>query len=78
MTQIIEVFKLRSTGSLALTTWALSLLGNIGRIITIVVEASNDWKFLLSMVSVAVLNATIVFQFYLFRNAKPKPVEKTD
>jgi len=37
MSQIIEVFKLKSTGSLALTTWALSLLGNIGRIATIAV-----------------------------------------
>lgn len=78
MTQIIEVFKLKSTGSLALTTWALSLLGNIGRIATIAVEASSDYKFLLSMVSVAILNATIVFQFYLYRNSKTKIPLKTD
>jgi hypothetical protein len=72
MSQIIEVFSLKSTGSLALATWALSLLGNIGRIATIMVEASNDHKFLLSIVAVAVLNATIVFQFYWYRNSKPK------
>lgn len=78
MTQIVEVFKIKSTGSLALTTWALSLLGNVGRIATIAVEASNDHKFLISMVLVAILNATIVFQFYLYRNNKQKPTEKTD
>jgi hypothetical protein len=72
MSQIIEVFKLKSTGSLALATWGLSLLGNVGRIATIAVEASGDYKFLLSMVAVAVLNATIVFQFYLYRNSKTK------
>jgi hypothetical protein len=72
MSQIIEVFSLKSTGSLALVTWALSLLGNVGRIATIMVEASNDYKFLLSMVAVAVLNATIVFQFYWYRKSKPK------
>lgn len=37
MSQIIEVYKIKSTGSLALITWALSLLGNIGRIATIAV-----------------------------------------
>jgi hypothetical protein len=68
MSQIIEVIKIKSTGSLALTTWALSFLGNIGRITTILVEAAHDYKFLLSMVSVAILNATIVFQFYFYRN----------
>jgi hypothetical protein len=72
MSQIVEVYRLKSTGSLALTTWALSLLGNAGRIATIMVEASNDHKFLLSMMSVAILNATIVFQFYLYRNSKAK------
>lgn len=72
MSQIMEVIRLKSTGSLALTTYALSLLGNIGRIATIMVEASNDHKFLLSMAAVAVLNATIVFQFWWYRNSKPK------
>ena len=68
ISQIIEVYRLKSTGNLALITWALSLLGNVGRIATIMVEASNDHKFILSMMLVASLNATIVFQFYWYRN----------
>jgi hypothetical protein len=79
LTQIIEVYRLKSTGSLALITFALTVIGNVARITTILFEAKIDYKFLISIVSVALLNFYIVLQFYLYRNAKPiKKDEKKD
>jgi len=66
LTQIIHIYKCKSTGSLALITCAIILLGNLGRLFTVLVEAKNDYMFVISTVLAAVLNATILAQFFIY------------
>ena len=73
LTQIFQIHKIASTGSVSLITYGLSVIGCLARIITALVEI-NDFKLLLSYVLAFTLNSYIVFCFFLFRS-KGKSVE---
>ena len=69
--QIIHVHQVKSTGSLALITCTLTVLGNFARIVTVFVE-TDDLKFQLSFVIATALNSYILLLFYIYRQ-KPAP-----
>lgn len=73
LTQIFQIHKIESTGSVSLITYALSVIGCLARILTALVEI-NDFKLLLSYVLAFTLNSYIAFCFFLFRD-KGKSVE---
>ena len=69
--QIIHIFKCKSTGSLALITCALILLGNLGRLFTVFVEIKEDYMFVISVVLASLLNGIILAQFFIYWNNNP-------
>ena len=66
ISQIYEIWKQKTTGSLSLITCALVFIGNLARLFTLMVEADKDWLFKLSVITAATLNGFIVFQFFLY------------
>lgn len=76
MSQIIEIFKNKSTGNLALVTFLLNFCGNIARVTTIIVDAGKDWKYLMQVSSAAFLNGFILVQFLIFWNRSTQPDKK--
>ena len=74
LTQIYQIHKIKSTGSVSLITYGLSVLGNLARVATALVEVKDDVKLLLSFVLAFLLNFYIVLCFFIFR--APKTVKK--
>ena len=70
--QIFNIHKLKSTGSVSLITYGLSVLGNLARVVTSLVEVKDDFKLILSHVLAFGLNAYIVLCFFIFREKKEK------
>ena len=66
--QIYHIYKCKSTGSLALITCLLVVLGNLGRLFTVLVETADDYLFIISVVVAFALNFTIVVQFFIYWN----------
>ena len=66
MSQILLIFKQKSTGSLSLLTAILQVGGNIARLSTILFDAGKDWRFQLALTNAIILNGTILVQFGIF------------
>lgn len=66
--QIYEIWRNKSTGTLSFITFFLIFIGNIARLFTIMVEADNDWIFKFSVMTAAFLNGFICTQFILYWN----------
>ena len=65
--QIFQIHKIKSTGSVSLITYGLSVLGNIARVATALVEVKDDVKLILSYILAFLLNAYIVLCFFIFK-----------
>jgi len=79
MPQIINTFRLGTTGQLAFATFFLNFAGSAARLWTVFVE-SDDFMFRLQFLIGFVLNVIIIFQFALYWNVKPaedKPKKET-
>lgn len=49
------------------------MLGNLGRLFTVLVEIGDDYLFVFSVILAFILNSTIVAQFFIFWNSdKPQ------
>ena len=68
--QIIEIHKLKATGSLSIITVGLSVLGNCARLSTALVEVADDLLFGLSVLIALVLNGYILTTFFFFKEGK--------
>lgn len=70
LTQIIHIFRCKSTGSLALLTCVLVFMGNLARLFTVLVEISHDYIFAFSVLLATLLNGTILLQFFVYWKGK--------
>lgn len=64
--QILLNFKQGHTGQLAIVTFGLSGLGNLARVFTTIKQTPDDTVSLISMITSAVLNFTLVFQILAY------------
>lgn len=72
LSQIYEIWKQKTTGSLSLITCLLIFVGNLARLFTLMVEADKDWLFKLSVITAATLNGIVVLQFFIYWKNSPK------
>ena len=72
--QIIEIHKVRSTGSLSEITWILTVLGNLSRPATALVEVADDYLYKISVFNAIAIamNGYILLSFLIFSNKAPK------
>ena len=74
--QIIEIHKVHSTGSLSEITWILTVLGNLSRLATALVEVADDYLYKISVFNAIAMNGYILLSFLIFRNKAPKTEKK--
>ena len=60
LTQIYEIWKCKSTGSLSFATFLLFWLATIFRLYTVAIEVSNDLTLLYTTAFILVLNSLII------------------
>jgi len=70
LSQIYEIHKIKSTGSVAFITYGLAVLGNSARVFTVLVEAKDDYILVLSFVLAFVFNSYICLCFWIFKDPK--------
>ena len=75
MAQIIHIFQCKSTGSLSLIPFLLIVPGNLGRLYTVIMEISEDYLFLYSVLIAFALNSFIVIQFFIYWNSDKEKVK---
>jgi len=67
--QIMANYRNQSTGQLAFFTFALSFLGTVARLGTVLLE-TDDFLYQLQFILALFLNGVIVLQFILYWNSK--------
>merc|ERR1712232_232748 len=73
--QIIETYKLKSTGNLSIFTAGTNLVGVLIRLFTTIEEIGWDFN-LLSLCAISIcFKLVMLAQFYLYWNATDKPEE---
>lgn len=75
MPQIINTFRLGTTGQLAFASFFLNFAGSGARLWTVYVE-SDDFMFRLQFFIGFFLNTIIMIQFAMYWNAKPAEGKK--
>ena len=53
-------------------TCTLNTLGNVNRLFTVLVEASDDYLYAISIISTFILNCVIIVQFFVYWNNSAK------
>jgi len=58
----------RSTGSLSEITWTLTILGNLSRLATALVEVADDYLYKISVFNAIAMNGYILLSVLICRN----------
>jgi hypothetical protein len=67
LTQIFEIHRIKSTGSVAFITYALAVFGNAARVFTALVEVKGDYMLVISFMLAFLLNGYICLCFWIFK-----------
>eukprot|EP00977_Amphora_coffeiformis_P011661 scaffold2804_cov181-Amphora_coffeaeformis.AAC.29 len=70
--QIYESFRIKHTGSMAVATICMNVVGSFIRILTTIGEIGFDFAMLTGSILAVVLNSIMLFQYFLYRKNTEK------